>query len=149
MTKDSSVAICGHFIHLLLSLYAVFSDWGFASKVAACRGRPRAVESRSDAWAGGTGTPGESGQGATGTAVAQKPQQERHRPTPPTRQRLQQLILSLSLDSAPIHINTALIDSTNRPIMSTSMRVSPAHMPLSQRKTGGFLNVFWGNLDTF
>ncbi len=105
VTIDSAVAFCQTtwfsaklwpLYSFLSSLYCIFSDWRPASKVAACRGRPRAAESRSDARAGCKGAPGESGQGATGTAVAQKPQQERHRRTTPTRQRLQLILYLLT-----------------------------------------------------
>lgn len=119
-------------------LCVVFSDWRSASKVAARRGRPRAAESRSDPGAGGAGAPGKSCQGATGTAVAQKPQQEWHRCGTPTCQRLQQLILSLSLDSAQSTSTPPWLTAPTTQSWQTSMWVSPAHPPLTQRKTRTF-----------
>lgn len=119
----------------------VFSDRGPAGEAPACRGRPRAAQSRPDAGAGSPGASGASGQRATRTTVAQKPRQERHGRGTPPRQRLQQLIVSDSW-LHPIRINTALIDSTYRPITLTSERVTLPHPLLASAKlpqTGAIL----------
>lgn len=132
-----------HVDRLTHLLNVMFSDRGPAGKTAARWGRPRAAQSRSDARTGGPGASGESSQRATRTTLAQKPHKERHRGNTPHRQRLQKLIVSDSW-LHPIRINTALIDSTYRPITLTSERVTLPHLLLASTKltqTGAILEL--------